>query len=186
MKVFKKIILIILLLFVLIIALGIAWFAWASHANKMKLKSDSISYECGNSDAPKALIVYQKSRTDFAENVMKSYAKKVSEKGYNVTVNHPGDYMPKDVSEYDIVIFQSPVYMAATSPVMNDYISSINNFGDAKLVFIATGMLESEEEFSAIEELFNDHKLDYLFKITQSDYKKDNNYAWNEISKILD
>ena len=47
-------------------------------------------------------------------------------------------------------------------------------------------MLESEEEFSAIEELFNDHKLDYLFKITQSDYKKDNNYAWNEISKILD
>ena len=184
MKIVKRIILIVVVVFVLTVGLGMAWFAWASHANKIELKSEPISYKSSSTDAKKALIVYQKSRTDFADNVLKSYTKRISENGYDVLVNHPGDYMSTDVSGYDLVIFQSPIYMAATSPVMNDYISSITNFGDAKLVFLATGMLESTEEFSSIEKMFN-NKLSCLFKVTQSDYKNDNDFAWNEISKLL-
>lgn len=181
----KKILKAIVFTFLAIILLGMLWFAWASHANKTEHKSNPINYESKKEEAKKALLVYQKSRTSFSNNLAVSVAESLSENGYNVLMNYPGDYLSKDLSEYDLLIFQSPVYMATPSPVLTDYIKSIENYGDAKVIFYSTGMLDTTEEFASIEELFSNHPLDGLFKITQSEFKRDRNIAWSYIQEII-
>lgn len=185
MKAVKKIFLILLIVFLVVMVVGVIWFAWASRANKIELESDPVNYECQEEVAKKALVVYQTSRTDFANDVVDSYAENLSNNGYDVLVNHPGDYMPTDISEYDLVIFQSSVYMSQISPVMIDYIKGIEKYGDAKLLFVVTGMLDSTEEFTSIEDLFKEHKLTELFKVTQSNYKNNENFAWEKIKNSL-
>jgi hypothetical protein len=75
--------------------------------------------------------------------------------------------------------------MAGPSPVLTDYIKNIENYGDAKVIFYSTGMLNTTEEFTSIEKLFSNHPLDGLFKVTQSEFKKDSNIAWGYIQELI-
>lgn len=181
----KRVLIVGVLVFLGIAILGIIYFFWASYANKVANKSNPIDYESKTDDAKKALLVYQRSRTSFASKVAVSIAEKLSENGYDVLMNYPGDYMTKDLSEYDLVILQSPIYMAGASSVLADYIKSIENYGDAKVIFCCTGMLNTMEEITSIKELFANSTLDGLIKITQSEFKNNNNLAWDYISELL-
>lgn len=159
----KKILKTVLLLLIVILISLVGWFVWASRANKIKYKSDPKEYS-SNLDAKKAIIIYQKGRTNYSELVVNNLAKKLSENEYYVLVDHPGDFLSKDLSEYDVVIFGSPVYISTLSPVLEEYIKSIENYGNAKVVYCVMGMLEAGEEIDAIKETLNDIPLTDVVK----------------------
>lgn len=182
----KKILKIVAIVLVSIIALGIVWFAWASQANKKKLSSNEKVYEATDSNAKNALLVYQKSRTSYASDVAASIANGLVAEGYQVTVNYPGDFVGTDLSAYDLVVFGTPIYMSQISSNLSDYINSVENWGQAKVVYYRTGMLESTpDEDKAINELFEGKPLAGTTKIIQSEYKADKNVATNAINSVL-
>ncbi len=94
-------------------------------------------------------------------------------------VNHPGDFLPTDLSGYDLVMFGSPVYVSSLSPVLEKYIKSVKNFGKAKIIYYTTGVLETTEDLKPIPETFKGIKFTGIVKIAKVDleqrkvYKKD-------------
>ena len=165
-KRFLKFFLVLVLLF--IVTMGI-WFYWANKANSIHLKSNKVEIKAKNPINKKALIIYQKGRTKFAENIAKKLGEGISDSGYDVTINYPGDYMQDNLSEYSLILFGSSVYMSGYSKVLEEYINRIKDFGNGKLVIYTTGMLKEKLELDALETLFKGKKVDEKFKIVKSD-----------------
>ena len=132
----KKVLIIIsCILFMMIIAL-VGWFVFARQINEKEQNSEEQVFFCNQKDAKKAMLIYQGSNTVFSRDVAKSIAINLSENGYDVVMNHPGSYLPADLSEYDLVVFGSPIYMASISTVIEKYINRVESFGNAIVVFI--------------------------------------------------
>lgn len=182
----KKILKTMGIIFLVIIISGMAWFAWARQANSAKLDSNEKIYEASGNDGKTALLVYQKSRTSLAGNVADTMAKTIAEGGYQVTVNYPGDYLGTDLSGYDLVVLGSPIYMSGISSNLSNYMKSVENWGDAKVVYYRTGMLESSsDEEKAVDELLTDIPVAGTFKILQSDYNEDSTVAAEAIKAYM-
>ena len=104
----------ILLTVLAVIVVFIGSVVWIVKANDKENKDNAVSFDKGNSSKT-ALIVYQNGRSSFSKDVGENIAKGLSEDGYKVITNQPGDYLEKDLSKYDLVIFGSPIYAGQTS-----------------------------------------------------------------------
>lgn len=179
----KKIVKAIALCFAMLFLTIICWFIWCFRANKVHYKNDPIQYTSESAEQ-KALIIYQKGRSNFSSSVAGQIASGLNKAGYNVTVNHPGDFLPTDLSEYDLVMFGSPVYVSCLSSVLEDYIKSVAHFGNAEIIYYTTGVLETAEELKPVADTFHDITFTGTVKIAKADM--DQGAVYEKIRNILD
>ncbi|EPY2284695.1 flavodoxin family protein [Clostridium sporogenes] len=137
-----------------------------SHEEVLKRKEKSLG---------KALIVYQPSVSDASSRIAHQIAKGLNESGYEVTLNHPGKYLPFDLSDYKLVVFGSPTYCSITTKALVDYMSSIKDNTLGKVVLYSTGTVPNNlKEFDAMEKQLNDVKP--YKKVKFNTYKMEENY----------
>ncbi|AGK95540.1 flavodoxin family protein [Clostridium pasteurianum] len=141
------------------------------------MKTDSIAHS-------KALVVYQPSlMTDSTKNVAYDLAKGLNSKGYDVTIAYPGKYLSTDLSTYKVVVFGSPIYIGQTSSVLNDYIKSVNNLKDQKILLFVTGGADDSEQLNSLEKLFTNAEIPMKISFKYND-KGNENKAFNLGSEI--
>lgn len=102
----------------------------------------------------KALVIYQPSWTDRTKNAADALAKSLQRKGYDVTVNYPGNFLPHNVSEYDVLAFGTPVYNSKGSPLVVNYLKSLNGLSGRKVILFTTGSttpMEKDRAFDGVE-----------------------------------
>lgn len=104
--------------------------------------------------------------------------------GYNVVLNQPGDYLEKDLSKYDLILFGSPVYASQTSSQIKKYADSIVNYGDGKVICYCVGNLNDKDESKEFMDSFNG-KATGAFKVVKSDFDVDKNAPINKVRSIL-
>lgn len=173
----------IVLCFIILLFLIISWFIWSFRANKIHYKNNPIQFTSEAAEK-KALIIYQKGRSGFSTSVAIEIASGLKNDGYNVLVNHPGDFLPTDLSEYDLVMFGSPVYVSSLSPVLEKYIKSVKDFGNAKIIYYTTGVLETTEDLKPIPETFKGIKFTGIVKIAKADLEQ--RKVYKKIKQLLD
>lgn len=86
-----------------------------------------------------ALIIYQPTKHNTATNLTKAIADCLAENDYTVTINYPSNEINYILSEYDLVIFGSGVYLGRFSPVLSDYILR-NRFKGKKVLIYTVGL----------------------------------------------
>ncbi len=134
----------------LIILSQVIRFAFSSCLNAQKGCKEEILR--GGRNAPvKALIVYQPGMTGFSGNIAHQIAAGLNDRGYEVTLNHPGNYLPSDVSQYALAVFCSPVYSGQPSRALTDFMSSIKTSPSCRIVLISTGGFKYYMELDAME-----------------------------------
>ncbi|HEX3037880.1 MAG TPA: flavodoxin domain-containing protein [Oscillospiraceae bacterium] len=87
----------------------------------------------------KALVIYQPAWTDITKNAANALAKSLKDKGYDVTVNYPGSFLPKDVSDYAVLVFGTPIYNSKGSPLVVNYLKSLKGLSGKKVILFTTG-----------------------------------------------
>jgi len=133
-------------------------FAWFAKANSKKHGDNAKTLKSDKMNAKKALVVYQPSRGKLTRKIAEEIAKGINAAGYEVTINYPGEHMDKDISKYSIVVFGSPVYMGQTSSVLADYMKSIKNISNEKILLFATGGQLSNGEIDKMEQQLGSRK----------------------------
>lgn len=171
----KKVILICIGVFLLS---TIGWCYWVVSGNSKMYDDIYTEYSSTLENANNALVVYQPSRTVFSEEVATDIAKGLNDTGYHVVVTTPNDKLTKDLSQYQVVVFGTPIYMGQCSSSLKTYINSIENFGDAKLYFYSIGMLESAPEFKEMEEILQGKNMVDISKISKSNIIEDKEHAY--------
>lgn len=91
----KKILLSIVGLLVFIIATGIVTIVvFKSGVDKVSANNEIIM-KSENPNGKEALVIYQNSKSEFPKEISNSFATGLNNKGYNVTVNAAGEFLPK-------------------------------------------------------------------------------------------
>ena len=134
-------------------------------------------------DSKKAIIVFQPSFGGATGIIANEIGRGLNETGFEVMLNHPGEHLSNDLSDYDVIFFGSPVYAAQISDVLLDNMQRVTFSENAKVILFITG-LRSENEL----ELMNDIPLNDVLYAKVKFYANDSgfvdafNYA-REISK---
>lgn len=132
-------------------------FAFSSCLNAQKGCKEEILR--GDRNAPiKVLIVYQPGMTGFSDKIAHQIAAGLNDRGYEVTLNHPGKYLPSDVSQYALAVFCSPVYSGQPSKALTDYMSTIKTSPSCRIVLISTGGFKYYMELDAMEKFLQGTK----------------------------
>lgn len=107
----------------------------------------------------KALVIYQPAWTDITQNAADALAESLKDKGYDVTVNYPGSFLPHDVSSYDVLVFGTPIYNSKGSLLVVNYLKSLKGFSGKKVILFTTGSttpMEKDRVYDGIENYIND------------------------------
>lgn len=133
----------------------------------------------------KALIVYQPSISDFSGQMAHQIAKGLNDGGYEVALNYPGKHLTVDISDYQLVVFGSATYYSQPSKVLTDYMSSITNNTQGKIVLYSTGIVpDSLEEFDTMEKALKEIKPYKRVKFDANAKEKSDKAAY-ELGKEL-
>lgn len=103
----------------------------------------------------KAIIIYQPALTDATAKIARQIAKGLNDSGFEVTINNPGSYLSSDLTQYQVVVFGSPVYGGKLSPVLLDYMITVKIQPDQKVVIFDTGASNNSEELGSAASLLN-------------------------------
>jgi Flavodoxins len=123
----------------------------------------------------KALIFYQPARTDVTKKAAFAIAKCLSEDGFDVTIDFPGGSLGKDVSEYDIVAFGTPVYADRGSPLIADAIRNANGLDGKILLLFTTGYNMTDKAFIGLDRYTQQSKITKKFKFVLKNGNNDKN-----------
>ncbi len=61
--------------------------------------------------------------------------------------------MIEDISQYSIIVFGSPVYVGETSSTLADYMKSIKDFSNKKILLFVTGAQLENNELDKMEKI---------------------------------
>lgn len=157
MKIVLKVIFFAFITLVILFAAAMLFFFLIMHHNNSERKSKVDVLKTDYAAPKKALVVYQPSMmSDCTKTVAYEMARGLNSNGYDVTVTYPGKNLSKDVSDYNVLIFGSPVYMGQTSSVLNDYIKGIQSFAGKKVILYTTGAADDSAQLDAMEKLLKD------------------------------
>lgn len=169
----------VILLILIVLAVFAGWWIWVISAGNIQHEDIYVEYTSKEAGAPDAIVIYQPGRTSFSQEVAEDLAEGVQDAGYNVVLTTPGDKFTKDLSGFEVIVFESPIYMSTSTKAMGTYIESVENFGAGKMYFCCTGMLTSTPEFEVINALFENKKLDGLFKVDKGTLSETETYAYD-------
>lgn len=154
----KKLFKVLLIIVLVLLGLGVAfrfgveqYYRWVIKANVIEHKDSEEVLKSTNANAKKALVIYQPSRTDKVKVLAYEIAKGINEQGYEVTLNYPGKFLPTDISEYSIIVFGTPVYETHPSSVLLDYMRSIKDCSEQKVILFASGYLKDTPELNTMK-----------------------------------
>jgi menaquinone-dependent protoporphyrinogen IX oxidase len=134
----------------------------------------------------KALVVYQPARTGITEKAAKQIAKALNDNGYEVTLDYPNGKLSTDVSKYSVLVFGTPVYEGKFSPVLGDYIKSVNDFSKKKIMLFSTGMTDesTNKELETIEGLLKGTAAAQKVKFMTKDKTQNDQLAYDAGTKL--
>ena len=119
------------LLFFLFIAFLVSiWLKNGLKALRITHKPNEIKVGNGQKSA---LLIYQPTNHMSVTKLTKVLADCLANNGYAVTINYPSNETNYILSEYDLIIFGSGVYLGSLSPVLSDYIWR-NKFKNKKVL----------------------------------------------------
>ena len=174
MKIILKALLFIGLGLVVLFIAAMLFFFVLIHSNNTEKGNKTVILNTNSAPHSKVLIVYQPSlMTDSTKNIAYDLAKGLNSKGYDVTIAYPGKYLSTDLSSYKVVVFGSPVYIGQTSSVLNDYIKSVKNLKDQRILLFVTGGADDSEQLNSLEKLFTNTEspMKMSFKYNDKDNK---------------
>ena len=185
MKVIKKLGKILLLIFLTFIILSIGTIAVFQNTLSCQHKSNPAVLKQSKADSEKqALVIYQPSLLQTTKNTAMSIAQALNQRGYQVTINYPGDYLDIDVSKYSVLVLGSPVYFGQTSSVLNKYSRAIKETKNTKILYFETGANSfSEKEKKTIQQIFPDAKAIVIEKFI-ANQSKDQQFADEAVEKL--
>jgi flavodoxin len=172
LKVFLVIV-IIIVVFAIIMFISAKTLLKAHHGDKAEvLKADVEKPQ-------KALVIYQPSKTSASSDVAHAIAEGLHDSGYEVTLNHPGDFLSSDISGYSVVVFGAPVYGSMTADVLTEYMQRIGDFSDKKVIlFFTAGSIDDGPEMGKLEALLHGTEpfASVKFKFTDGEANKQKAY----------
>jgi flavorubredoxin len=164
---FKKILLSIVAVILLIIVSAISTIIIFKNGVDSKRPSQETIMKSEKNNGKEALVIFQNSRSEFPKEIAVSFATGLNNKGFNVTVNTAGDFLPKDVSKYDVVILGGAVVAGNLGTPLQEYAKDIQNFGNAKVFLYSTGAgLDNLDELNNLQELLSkkpEQKVKFLY-----------------------
>lgn len=146
----KKVLKIIFIVFVVVVISGILFMKWLVDGNEKSRKSDEKILKAGSGNR-RALIIYQPSRTSLASKTAAAIGETLNMSDYEVTINYPSEEISSDIAKYDVVVFGTPIYGGAHSPVIEAYIKRIKDFSGKKVMIFAVGGIK--EDTKALDSL---------------------------------
>lgn len=153
---FKKIILSIAAVIVLLIAFGVITLVIFKNAVDKSYPSNEVITRSKDSNSKEALIVYQNCKSQFPQEIASSIANGLNNKGYNVTINTAGDFLPKDVSKYNIVILGGATLAGNVGEPLLKYAENIKNYTNSKVILFSTGANKNDTtEINKLGSLLN-------------------------------
>lgn len=163
----KKILLSIVAVILLIIVSAISTMIIFKNGVDSKRPSQETIMKSKNSNGKEALVIFQNSRSEFPKEIATSFATGLNNKGFDVTLNTAGDFLPKDVSKYDVVILGGAVLAGNLGSPLQEYAKSIENFQNTKLFLYSTGAgLDNLVELDNLEKLLGkkpEQKVKFLY-----------------------
>lgn len=123
---------------VLVILSQVMRLCFTSYLNTQKGTNAEV-LSSDRQSSKKALVIYQPGITGVSSRMAHQIAKGLSDGGYEVTLNYPGEHLSADVSGYQVLVFGSPVYSGQPSKALTDFISKVKVFSDARIALYSTG-----------------------------------------------
>ncbi|WP_160687522.1 hypothetical protein [Clostridium sp. C2-6-12] len=164
---FKKILLSIVTIILLIIVCAISTIIIFKNGVDSKRPNQETIMKSEKPNGKEALVIFQNSRSEFPREIAASFATGLNNKGFNVTVNTAGDFLPKDVSKYDVVILGGAVLAGNLGTPLQEYAKDIQSFGNAKVFLYSTGAgLDNLDELNNLEVLLSkkpEQKVKFLY-----------------------
>lgn len=157
MRKISKIIGLVLLAFMALLIVTALIFAWFAKANSRDWGDSAQILKSDRKNPKKALVIYQPSRSGATSAIAGKIAQGINDAGYEVTINYPGKHTSIDISQYSIVAFGSPVYFAQTSSALTNYVKSLKDFSNKKILLFTVGQLK-DEELDKMEQLLGGAK----------------------------
>lgn len=145
-----KVIKVILVSFVIFMIGAISLFKWIDATNTKVHASKEIKLTSAASDK-KALIIYQPARTNITKDIAMAIGDTLNKSGYEVTINYPSEEISKDLSDYKVIVFGTPIYFDKYSVVLEKYMKSIKDYTGKKVMVFGTGGIK--EKTKAISDL---------------------------------
>lgn len=137
-------------------------------------KGDYLSIlKNSDSSAPKALIVFQPSKSKTSVNVANQIAKGLNDAGYEVTITYAGKHVSSDISEYSLVAFGSPVFVGKPSKMITDTMKKISDFTGKTIILYSVGKSSEEPEIDVLKQCLNGKAPDYTEKFIADDDAND-------------
>ncbi len=106
----------------------------------------------------KAIIIFQPSKDGISAGIARQIAKGMSGGGYEVTITYPGNHLPSDLKDYDIIAFGSPVYFGTVSSTLTEYIKKAENLSNKKIALYSVGNLPESKEIEILEKCLGSAK----------------------------
>lgn len=171
----KKILLSIVSVIVLLIASCITTIVIFKTGIDKSHPSSEIVTKAENSNGKEALIVYQNCRSNFPKEIASSIAAGLNNKGYTVTLNTAGDFLPKDVSKYDIIVLGSATLAGNVGKPLKKYAESIKNYSNSKIILYSTGAdMNNMKELDQLSSLLSKESAQKVkFDYSKKDNSKD-------------
>jgi len=174
LRIIGKILGVILIVFVALIVIGIVTMVIITKSNdsyKGDFKTDLMSQD---STAPKALVVYQPSKSNASKEVANKIAEGLNSAGYDVTITYAGKHIDADVSQYTLISFGSPVFFGKPSATITKTIERLKGLAGKTVILYSVGASTESPEVDTMKKLFQDVTPKYLTKFVVSDDEKGN------------
>lgn len=165
----KKILLsIVVLIGVLILSAIITILVFKTGLDKARSSEETV-FKNEKSNGREALVIYQNCRSQFPKEIAESIATGLNNKGLNVTVNTAGNFLPSNLSKYDVVVLGGAVIAGNLGNPLKEYARNIENFGSSKIVLYSTGgQVDNTIELDNLENLLS-KKSNQKIKFAYSD-----------------
>lgn len=158
----------ILLIVLIILLIIMLWFASFINMNNKFLIPKEEKY--GIDKGLKALIIYQPSKHGTLYKMVMVAVDVFVKNGYEVTINYPNKGVTYNMSDYDIILFGSPIYCGSVSKSLLFYLEHCI-FSNNKVGVFLTGVTEwMDTDFEEIDKNIDDSKNEVLrIKLNKDD-----------------
>lgn len=128
-----------------------------------------------------AIIIYQPTKHDAATKLTKAVADCLAENGYSVTINYPSNEINYILTEYDLIVFGSGVYLGNFSPVLSDYILH-NKIKNKKVLIYTVGMKTDDlTDLNELRVMLDDANEVHGIKVSKGQEDKLKEFVVNSI-----
>lgn len=165
MRIIKKLILAVGLVIILFFITMMVLVSMLVASNKKE--QEDVEKVIGTGEK-KILILYQDSVSDIVSRTLNRIMESIDESDCTITINHPRSDSTYQVSDYDLVVFLTPVYAGHISEPLQNYAKS-QDFTDVNVVNIITGKREPASEIELLEGCIKNPKSMTNMKIKEPD-----------------